>query len=281
MTARNNTRFFENSSGNNFFVVDDYSAPKGAVFSLKERGQWSYEKYWNFWGNSITEGFGIIHVPDTAREILPQSTTEKEEKIMTKFKTLKELFTCGEDFQVKVGFNEDNAHRVMEVFRKARNRNLPFELDEVFTGTWMCSDVETGYTPSNWGYFGVVDGNTFICDGIVSDNILSVDELEALAEAVTPSVVDLATTGSSLVLAGEVLLTYKNGQTFNLRNNGKASLDVDRHLIITEHDFVKDTQPAYERVEVKLSDLASVEAGNTKLTVVDENIIAVTTTFKL
>ena len=280
MTARNNTRFFENSSGNNFFVVDNYSAPRGAIFSLEGRGQRSYEEYWNFWGDSITEGFGIVDVPYTAREILPQGTTEKEEKIMRTFKNLKELFTCGEDFQVSVGFNGDKVDRVMEVFRKARNQGLPFEIDEVFEGTWM-NPEGGGYTPDNWGHFGVVSGNTFVCDGIVADIVLSVDELEALAEAVTPSVVDLATTGSSLVLEGEVLLTYKNGQTFNLRNNGKASLDVDRHLIITEHDFVKDTQPAYERVEVKLSDLASVEAGNTKLTVVDENIIAVTTTFKL
>lgn len=280
MTARNNTRFFKDSSGDSFYVIDDYSAPQGAIFGLGGRADWSYNECWEFWGKSITDGFGITHVPQSAVEILPQSTTEKEEKIMTEFKNLKDLFTCGKDFQVSVGFNANNVQRVMEVFRKARNQGLPFEIDEVFDDTWMNPDGG-GYTPDNWGYFGVVDGNTFVSDGIVADIILTVDQLEELAENPAPSIVELSTSGSSLVLDGEVLLTYKNGQTFNLRTNGKATLDSDRRIVITEHDFVKDTQPAYERVEVKLSDLASVEAGNTKLTVIDENNIAVTTTFKL
>lgn len=93
------------------------------------------------------------------------------------------------------------------------------------------------------------------------------------------SVIVIGSDTRLVVEGGVVIVTYKNGQTFHLMQNGKATLDVDKELVVTEHTFMKDGQKAYERVEVKLEVLDSIASDSLELKVLDNGKVSFTTTY--
>ena len=54
-----------------------------------------------------------------------------------------------------------------------------------------------------------------------------------------------------IILEGNVEIVYKAGKTFHLRENGKAKVDFVNKTVTTEHNYLKDGQPAFERVKIK------------------------------
>lgn len=88
--------------------------------------------------------------------------------------------------------------------------------------------------------------------------------------------------GDLVISGGVVVINYKDGSTYHLEHDGKATFNVASRVVITERTFLKDGQPAYERVTVKLESLESIQSDNLKLTVnKDGTKVDFTTTFTL
>ena len=151
----------------------------------------------------------------------------------------------------------------------------------------MTDEANDAYCINNWQYFGILNGNTFLSDGAWSDDKpLTVKEFEDIvvaAQSVT-SVLSAKDTlsGDLVVSGGVVVINYKDGSTYHLEHDGKATFNVASRVVITERTFLKDGQPAYERVTVKLESLESVQSDNLKLTVNEDGTkVDFTTTFTL
>lgn len=208
---------------------------------------------------------------------------------MSAISKLKDLFNS--NFAVNVDFNEDNSRKVTDLFKVARDLNINYCIDEAFHDTWMADAAKDVYITNNWGYFGILNGNTFLSDGSWGDDeALTVKEFEEIVVSAqkeaqnVSSVLPASDTlnGDLVISGGVVVINYKDGSTYHLEHDGKATFNVASRVVITERTFLKDGQPAYERVTVKLASLESVQSDNLKLTVNEDGTkVDFTTTFTL
>lgn len=275
------TRFFIDRQMQRLLVVDAKFRPgSGAPFPLCERDL-DYSALVSWWEDVKDLPFGVVDLRGREVEVLPNTI---EEKTMSKFNSLSQLFAG--DFAVDVDYDEVKTRRAVDLFREIRDLGFEYEIDETFEDTWMSN---IGYSIDNWNYFGLRCGNTYINDGSWTTNVITVDELAELvanSNATSPaapvkSVIVLGNDTPLVISGGVVVVNYKNGQKFHLEHEGKATLDVTNRTVTTERSFLKDGQPAYERVVVKLASLESVEADSLKLTVIDENTVTFATTYVL
>lgn len=269
-----------------------YPTGKGAPFTLDR--DLDYESLVAWWERSKGIPFGIGQLSGNEEEILPDSV--KEENKMSALAKLRNLFDT--DFAVDVDYNEENTRKVVDLFKVVRDLDINYRVDEAFENTWM---AEEGYAIDNWQYFGIRDGRTYLNDGDWGyGDPLTVEDFEQRVKEAQDEVQGVSTQynltsvgvnsapvaivlGENLVVSGGVVVVnYKDGSSFHLEHDGKATLDVANRVVITERTFLKDGQPAYERVTVKLESLESVQSDTLKLTVLEDGAkVDFTTTFTL
>ena len=207
---------------------------------------------------------------------------------MSALEKLRSLFE--EDFVIDVDYNEAKSRKATTLFQDVRHMGISFNVCENFEDTWM---GETGYTIDNWNYLGIKDGDTEIEDYNWSDrDVLEVEEFEEMVSAAMSEFqylqglapkANVIVLGDNLVVSGGVVVVnYKDGSSYHLEHDGKATLIVADKVVITERTFVKDGQPAYERVTVKLESLDNIQSDTLKLTVLEDGAkVDFTTTFTL
>lgn len=208
---------------------------------------------------------------------------------MSAISKLQDLFNS--NFAVDVDYNEANSRKVIDLFEVVRDLGIDYRIDEAFKDTWMTDEANDAYCLNNWQYFGILDGNTFLSDGRWGDDEpLTVREFEEIVVSAqkeaqnVSSVLPASDTldGDLVISGGVVVINYKDGSTYHLEHDGKATFNVASRVVITERTFLKDGQPAYERVTVKLESLESVQSDNLKLTVNEDGTkVDFTTTFTL
>lgn len=208
---------------------------------------------------------------------------------MSAISKLKDLFDS--NFAVDVDFNEANSRKVVDLFKVVRDLGINYCIDEAFQDTWMTNTANDAYGLNGWGYFGILNGNTFLSDGSWGDDeALTVKQFEEIVVSAqkeaqnVSSVLPVSDTlnGDLVISGGVVVINYKDGSTYHLEHDGKATFNVASRVVITERTFLKDGQPAYERVTVKLESLESVQSDNLKLTVNEDGTkVDFTTTFTL
>lgn len=219
---------------------------------------------------------------------------------MSALDKLRNLFS--DDFVVDVDYNARNSRIVTDLFKDVQDMGIEYRIGEYFEDTWMATNG-CGYTIDNWQYMGIKNGKTEIddCDWSYR-SVLEVEDFEEMVKQAqaefqylqsAPSSTTLAVgvntapvaivLGENLVVSGGVVVvTYKDGSTFHLEHDGKATFDVANRVVITERTFLKDGQQAYERVTVKLESLDNVQSETLKLTVHEDGTkVDFTTTFTL
>lgn len=269
-----------------------YPTGKGAPFTLDR--DLDYESLVAWWERSKGIPFGIGQLSGNEEEILPDGV--KEENKMSALAKLRNLFDT--NFAVDVDYNEENTRKVVDLFKVVRDLDINYRVDEAFENTWM---AEEGYAIDNWQYFGIRDGRTYLNDGDWGyGDPLTVEDFEQCVKEAQEEVQGVSTQynltavgvnsapvaivlGENLVVSGGVVVVnYKDGSSFHLEHDGKATLDVANRVVITERTFLKDGQSAYERVTVKLESLVSVQSDTLKLTVLEDGAkVDFTTTFTL
>lgn len=283
-----NVRFFVDRRNERLWVCDErYPTGKGAPFTLNRN--LDYKALVRWWEDNEGIQFGIGELSGNEEEILPDGV--KEENKMSALAKLRNLFDG--DFAVDVDYDEENTRKVVDLFKVVQDLGVHFRIDERFETTWMGDE---GYAIDNWQYFGIRSGKTYINDGDWGyDDPLTVAQFEQLVkeaqEEAQPGVTTTAVSdapvaivlGDNLVISGGVVVVnYKDGSSFHLEHDGKATLDVANRVVITERTFLKDGQPAYERVTVKLESLDTVQSDTLKLTVIEDGAkVDFTTTFTL
>lgn len=207
---------------------------------------------------------------------------------MSALEKLRSLFE--EDFVIDVDYNAAKSRKATALFQDVRDMGISFNICENFEDTWM---GKTGYTIDNWNYLGIKDGETEIDDCDWSDrDVLEVEEFEEMVNAAMsefqylqglPPKANVIVLGDNLVVSGGVVVVnYKDGSSYHLEHDGKATLIVADKVVVTERTFVKDGQPAYERVTVKLESLDNIQSDTLKLTVLEDGAkVDFTTTFTL
>lgn len=280
-----NVRFFVDRREERLWVCDErYPTGKGAPFTLDRN--LDYKALVRWWEDNEGTQFGIGELSGNEEEILPDGV--KEENKMSALAKLRDLFS--EDFVIDVDYNAGNSRKATSLFKDVENLGIEFVIDENFEDTWM---GECGRTIDNWQYFGIKNGKTEIDDSDWSyRSVLEVEEFEEMVKAAQaefqytqslPPQGNVIVLGDNLVVSGGVVVVnYKDGSSFHLEHDGKATLDVANRVVITERTFLKDGQPAYERVTVKLESLSSVQSDTLKLTVLEDGAkVDFTTTFTL
>lgn len=288
-----NVRFFVDRRNERLWVCDErYPTGKGAPFTLNRN--LDYKALVRWWEDNEGIQFGIGELSGNEEEILPDGV--KEENKMSALAKLRNLFDT--DFAVDVDYDEENTRKVVDLFKVVQDLGVNFRIDERFEETWMGDE---GYAIDNWQYFGIRSGRTYINDGDWGyDDPLTVSNFEQLVKEAQEEVQGVSTQynltavgvnsapvaivlGDNLVVSGGVVVVnYKDGSSFHLEHDGKATLDVANRVVITERTFLKDGQPAYERVTVKLESLVSVQSDTLKLTVLEDGAkVDFTTTFTL
>lgn len=283
-----NVRFFVDRRKKRLWVCDErYPTGKGAPFTLDR--DLDYESLVAWWERSKGIPFGIGQLSGNEEEILPDGV--KEENKMSALAKLRNLFDT--DFAVDVDYDEENTRKAVDLFKVVQDLGVSFRIDERFEETWM---GEGGYAIDHWQYFGIRSGRTYIndCDWGY-DDLLTVAQFEQIvkeaqeeaqpgvtAAAVSDAPVTIVLGENLVVSGGVVVVNYKDGSSFHLEHDGKATLDVANRVVVTERTFLKDGQPAYERVTVELESLDSVQSDTLKLTVLEDGAkVDFTTTFTL
>lgn len=208
---------------------------------------------------------------------------------MSAISKLQDLFNS--NFAVDVDYNEANSRKVIDLFEVVRDLGIDYRIDEAFKDTWMTDEANDAYCLNNWQYFGILNGNTFLSDGGWGDDeSLTVKEFEEIVVSAQKEAQNVSSvlpasdtlSGDLVISGGVVVINYKDGSTYHLEHDGKATFNVASRVVITERTFLKDGQPAYERVTVKLESLESVQSDNLKLTVNEDGTkVDFTTTFTL
>ena len=208
---------------------------------------------------------------------------------MSAISKLQDLFNS--NFAVDVDYNEVNSRKVIDLFEVVRDLGIDYHIDEAFKDTWMTDEANDAYCLNNWQYFGILNGNTFLSDGGWGDDeALTVKEFEEIVVSAQKEAQNVSSvlpasdllSGDLVISGGVVVINYKDGSTYHLEHDGKATFNVASRVVITERTFLKDGQPAYERVIVKLESLESVQSDNLKLTVNEDGTkVDFTTTFTL
>lgn len=186
------------------------------------------------------------------------------------------------NFLVDIDNNEDYALEVSDVLFNALQSGFNFEVYEVIRGTKLretlgsTSDVYSAI----WQYFGLMDGKTYLTDSYSEDVVyLDMEEFRRLFKNGENE--EEGELFEGLTLEGNVEIVYKAGKTFHLRENGKAKVDFVNKTVTTEHNYLKDGQPAFERVKIKFKVLSALVTDQERIDFVEDGVVTHTKVYNI
>ncbi|QHR73766.1 hypothetical protein JR320_gp052 [Escherichia phage alia] len=186
------------------------------------------------------------------------------------------------NFLVDIDNNEDYALEVSDVLFNALQSGFNFEVYEVIRGTKLrdtlgsTSDVYSAI----WQYFGLMDGKTYLTDSYSEDVVyLDMEEFRRLFKSEENE--EEGELFEGITLEGNVEIVYKAGKTFHLRENGKAKVDFVNKTVTTEHNYLKDGQPAFERVTIKFKVLSALVTDQERIDFVEDGVVTHTKVYNI
>ncbi|UES35882.1 hypothetical protein sKKP3263_000118 [Serratia phage KKP_3264] len=186
------------------------------------------------------------------------------------------------NFLVDIDNNEDYALEVSDVLFDALQSGFNFEVYEVIRGTKLretlgsSSDVYSAI----WQYFGLMEGKTYLTDSYSEDVVyLDMEEFRRLFKNEENE--EEGELFEGITLEGNVEIVYKAGKTFHLRENGKAKVDFVNKTVTTEHNYLKDGQPAFERVKIKFKVLSALVTGQERIDFVEDGVVTHTKVYNI
>lgn len=186
------------------------------------------------------------------------------------------------NFLVDIDNNEDYALEVSDVLFDALQSGFNFEVYEVIRGTKLretlgsSSDVYSAI----WQYFGLMDGKTYLTDSYSEDVVyLDIEEFRRLFKSEENE--EEGELFEGITLEGNVEIVYKAGKTFHLRENGKAKVDFVNKTVTTEHNYLKDGQPAFERVKIKFKVLSALVTDQERIDFVEDGVVTHTKVYNI
>ncbi|EHO4365419.1 hypothetical protein KLD00_001884 [Escherichia coli] len=186
------------------------------------------------------------------------------------------------NFLVDIDNNEDYALEVSDVLFDALQSGFNFEVYEVIRGTKLretlgsSSDVYSAI----WQYFGLMDGKTYLTDSYSEDVVyLDMEEFRRLFKSEENE--EEGELFEGITLEGNVEIVYKAGKTFHLRENGKAKVDFVNKTVTTEHNYLKDGQPAFERVKIKFKVLSALVTDQERIDFVEDGVVTHTKVYNI
>lgn len=186
------------------------------------------------------------------------------------------------NFLVDIDHNEDYALEVSDVLFNALQSGFNFEVYEVIHGTKLretlgsTSDVYSAI----WQYFGLMDGKTYLTDSYSEDVVyLDMEEFRRLFKSEENE--EEGELFEGITLEGNVEIVYKAGKTFHLRENGKAKVDFVNKTVTTEHNYLKDGQPAFERVTIKFKVLSALVTDQERIDFVEDGVVTHTKVYNI
>lgn len=186
------------------------------------------------------------------------------------------------NFLVDIDNNEDYALEVSDVLFDALQSGFNFEVYEVIRGTKLretlgsSSDVYSAI----WQYFGLMEGKTYLTDSYSEDVVyLDMEEFRRLFKNEENE--EEGELFEGITLEGNVEIVYKAGKTFHLRENGKAKVDFVNKTVTTEHNYLKDGQPAFERVKIKFKVLSALVTDQERIDFVEDGVVTHTKVYNI
>ncbi|WQN06880.1 hypothetical protein [Escherichia phage vB-Eco-KMB37] len=186
------------------------------------------------------------------------------------------------NFLVDIDNNEDYALEVSDVLFDALQSGFNFEVYEVIRGTKLretlgsSSDVYSAI----WQYFGLMEGKTYLTDSYSEDVVyLDMEEFRRLFKSEENE--EEGELFEGITLEGNVEIVYKAGKTFHLRENGKAKVDFVNKTVTTEHNYLKDGQPAFERVKIKFKVLSALVTDQERIDFVEDDVVTHTKVYNI
>ncbi|HAZ7467295.1 hypothetical protein UAB1_gp180 [Salmonella phage UAB_1] len=186
------------------------------------------------------------------------------------------------NFLVDIDNNEDYALEVSDVLFDALQSGFNFEVYEVIRGTKLretlgsSSDVYSAI----WQYFGLMEGKTYLTDSYSEDVVyLDMEEFRRLFKSEENE--EEGELFEGITLEGNVEIVYKAGKTFHLRENGKAKVDFVNKTVTTEHNYLKDGQPAFERVKIKFKVLSALVTDQERIDFVEDGVVTHTKVYNI
>lgn len=197
----------------------------------------------------------------------------------------KKLIRSG-NFLVDINSNKDYAFEVSDVLFNALQSGFNFEVYEVIRGTKL---KETAGSTCDvysaiWQYFGLMDGRTYLTDSYSEDVVyLDMEEFRRLfkSEENEEENEEEGELFEGIILEGNVEIVYKAGKTFHLRENGKAKFDFVNKTVTTEHNYLKDGQPAFERVKIKFKVLSALVTDQERIDFVEDGVVTHTKVYNI
>lgn len=186
------------------------------------------------------------------------------------------------NFLVDIDNNEDYALEVSDVLFDALQSGFNFEVYEVIRGTKLretlgsSSDVYSAI----WQYFGLMEGKTYLTDSYSEDVVyLDMEEFRRLFKSEENE--EEGELFEGITLEGNVEIVYKAGKTFHLRENGKAKVDFVNKTVTTEHNYLKDGQPTFERVKIKFKVLSALVTDQERIDFVEDGVVTHTKVYNI
>lgn len=186
------------------------------------------------------------------------------------------------NFLVDIDNNQDYAVEVSDVLFDALQSGFNFEVYEVIRETKLretlgsTSDVYSAI----WQYFGLMDGKTYLTDSYSEDVVyLDMEEFRRLFKNGENE--EEGELFEGITLEGNVEIVYKAGKTFHLRENGKAKVDFVNKTVTTEHNYLKDGQPAFERVTIKFKVLSALVTNQERIDFVEDGVVTHTKVYNI
>lgn len=186
------------------------------------------------------------------------------------------------NFLVDIDNNEDYALEVSDVLFDALQSGFNFEVYEVIHGTKLretlgsSSDVYSAI----WQYFGLMEGKTYLTNSYSEDVVyLDMEEFRRLFKSEENE--EEGELFEGITLEGNVEIVYKAGKTFHLRENGKAKVDFVNKIVTTEHNYLKDGQPAFERVKIKFKVLSALVTDQERIDFVEDGVVTHTKVYNI
>lgn len=186
------------------------------------------------------------------------------------------------NFLVDIDNNQDYAVEVSDVLFDALQSGFNFEVYEVIRETKLretlgsTSDVYSAI----WQYFGLMDGKTYLTDSDSEDVVyLDMEEFRRLFKNGENE--EEGELFEGITLEGNVEIVYKAGKTFHLRENGKAKVDFVNKTVTTEHNYLKDGQPAFERVKIKFKVLSALVTDQERIDFVEDGVVTHTKVYNI
>ncbi len=186
------------------------------------------------------------------------------------------------NFLVDIEHNPDYALEVSDVLFDALQAGFNFEVYEVIRGTKLretlgsSSDVYSAI----WQYFGLMGGKTYLTDNY-SEGVVYLDMEEFRRLFKSEENEEEGELFEGITLEGNVEIVYKAGKTFHLRENGKAKVDFVNKTVTTEHNYLKDGQPAFERVKIKFKVLSALVTDQERIDFVEDGVVTHTKVYNI